>query len=65
MKVGDVVLLMSSNTSRGQWPLGRIVEVKAGKDNHVRVVKVKTGNSLVLRPITQICPLEFEHSQKS
>ena len=59
VQVGDVVLLVSPDTPRGQWPLGRIVEAYPGKDGHVRVVKVQVGSSQYVRPITRICPLEL------
>ena len=56
---GDVVLVVATDTPRGQWPLGRIVETAHGRDGHVRVVKVKTGKHVYSRPVTRICPLEF------
>ncbi|CDW60891.1 hypothetical protein TTRE_0000929501 [Trichuris trichiura] len=36
MSVGDVVVLVDSNTPRGSWPLGRISTVYSGKDGVVR-----------------------------
>ena len=59
VRVGDVVLLLSPDTPRGQWPLARIREVHAGKDGHVRVVKVQVGKTEFERPVTKICPLEL------
>ena len=35
LKVGDVVIVMSTDTPRGKWPLGRIVKLLPGKDNKV------------------------------
>jgi len=32
VKPGDMVLIVSSDTPRGQWPLGRVLEVYQGKD---------------------------------
>ena len=60
VKLGDIVLVISSDTSRGQWPLGRILEVYPGKDGHVRSVKVQVGDKQYLRPIVKVCPLELE-----
>ena len=37
LKVGDVVLAVSSDLPRAHWPLGRITKIYQGKDNHVRV----------------------------
>ena len=36
----DVVLIISPDTPRGNWPLGRIIEVFPGKDGGVRVASV-------------------------
>ena len=60
VQVDDIVLVVSPDTSRGQWPLGRILEVYPGKDGHVRVVKVQVGKTEMLRPVTRICPLELD-----
>lgn len=37
LRVGDVMLVLLSDSSRGHWPLGRVVEVFQGKDGHFRV----------------------------
>ena len=40
-EVGDIVLVVDVNTPRGQWPIGKIVEVVPSKsDQMVRQVKV-------------------------
>ena len=59
VKEGDVVLVIQEGLLRGHWPLGRILEVYPGKDNHVRVVKVQVGKNCFVRPITKVCPLEL------
>ena len=59
VKEGDVVLVIQEGLSRGHWPLGRVLEVYPGKDNHVRVVKVQVGKICFVRPITKVCPLEL------
>lgn len=58
LKVGDVVIVMSPDTPRGKWPLGRIVRVFPGKDSKVRVVDVQVGKTVLRRPIVKLCPLE-------
>ena len=58
LKVGDLVLVIESNTTRGSWPLGRITEIFPGKDGHVRVVNVQIGNKTYRRPIHVLCPLD-------
>ena len=57
IKVGDVMIVVASDTPRGQWPLARVSEVFPGKDGHVQVAKLclPNGKSLV-RPITKLCP---------
>jgi hypothetical protein len=34
--VGDLVLVVEENLPRGQWPLGRVVEVHPDCKGHVR-----------------------------
>ena len=58
MRVGEVVLVISADVSRGQWSLRRAVEVVEGDDGFVRVLKVQVGDSAVTRSITKICPVE-------
>ena len=41
LKVGDIVLVISPNTPRGHWPLGRITEIFPGEDGHVESQKCK------------------------
>lgn len=57
--VGDVVLVINSQTARDHWPLGRIVAVHPGQDGRVRVVDVKIGDTVFVRSVTTLCPLEF------
>ena len=35
IKPGNTVLVVSPDTPRGQWPLGKILEVYPGKDGHI------------------------------
>ena len=58
LQIGEVVLVVSPDTARGNWPLGRIVEVYPGQDGRVRVAKIQVGQSTVVRPVTKLCPLE-------
>ena len=60
LQTGDIVLVMSPDSPRGHWPLGRIIEVYHGKDGHVRVVKVQVGKKRLTRPISKLCPLELQ-----
>ena len=38
---GDVVLVRNQNICRGAWKLGKILEVKPGKDNLIRTAKIE------------------------
>ncbi|XP_054281288.1 uncharacterized protein LOC128998954 [Macrosteles quadrilineatus] len=56
IKIGDLVLLKTS-TLPCHWPTGRISELLPGKDNIVRVVKVKTTDGEYIRPVSQVYPM--------
>lgn len=59
IQVGEIVLVVSPDTSRGTWPLGRVLEVYPGQDGRVRVAKIQVGQGTLLRPVTKLCPLEL------
>ena len=58
LNVGDVVLVMQQGLSRGDWPLGRIIDVYPGKDGHTRVTKVQFGQKTYIMPIHKLIPLD-------
>lgn len=58
LQIGDVVLVAEENLPRGRWPLGRIADVKIGRDGHVRSCVIKTQYSTMTRPVSKICLLE-------
>ena len=60
VQIGDVMLVISPDTSRGNWPLGRVLEVYPEQDGHVRVVKIQVGEGTLIRPVNKLCPLELE-----
>ena len=60
VQIGDVMLVISPDTSRGNWPLGRVLEVYPAQDGHVRVVKIQVGEGTLIRPVNKLCPLELE-----
>ena len=60
IRVGEVVLIVSPDTSRGNWPLGRVIEVYPGADGRVRVAKLQVGQGTLVRPIVKLCPLECD-----
>ena len=58
ININDLVLIKETNVKRGQWPLGRVVEVHPGDDGVIRVVTVQTANGRFKRPTVKIIRLE-------
>ncbi|GFX28222.1 integrase catalytic domain-containing protein [Trichonephila clavipes] len=56
LDIGDLVLIKHDNSPPLQWKLGKVMETFTGKDGKVRVVKVKTQTSELVRPIAKLCP---------
>ena len=56
--IGDIVLVITPSSPRGHWPLGRVVETCPGQDGHVRVVKVKVGQTVFTRAVNKLCLLD-------
>ena len=57
---GDLVLVVTDNAPRGEWPLGRIIETYPDKHGIVRSVRVRTSSTSLTRPITRLCLLEAD-----
>ena len=55
---GDVVLVVEPEAHRGHWSLGRITEVFHGPDDHIRVVNVQVGKTILKRAVTRIAFIE-------
>ena len=58
LKVNDLVILVDDNLPRGQWLLGRILEIFHSEDDRVRSAKVKTKQGTFIRPASKICFME-------
>ena len=58
IKHNALVLRVNDNTPRGHWKLGRVTETCPGPDGLVGTVKVKTKDSVYVRPIQKLCLLE-------
>ena len=54
VRPNDIVVVADSNAVRGNWSIGRILEVHPGPDGRVRNVEVKTSTGEYSRPITKI-----------
>ena len=61
-KVGDVVLMVDSNVTRGKWNLARVLEVYPGRDGVVRNVLLKTKSGEYKRSVQKCCPILEEDS---
>lgn len=57
VKINDMVIIKDDRLPPTRWLLGRIVGVTPGNDGLVRVVKIRTKNGELDRPITKICLL--------
>jgi hypothetical protein len=58
LAVDDLVIVIDEQRPRGQWLLGRVVEVMQSEDGRIRTVKVKTPQGIYTRPAAKICLLE-------
>ena len=58
LKKDDLVLVADDTLPRGQWSLGRVVEVFPGRDGRVRQADVRVGHKCLRRPIVKLCLLE-------
>ncbi|XP_023230433.1 uncharacterized protein LOC111630550 [Centruroides sculpturatus] len=61
IKIGTLVIIKEDNIPIFKWLVGRITEVFPGSDGKVRVVSVKTKNSVFKRSVSKICVLSMEN----
>ena len=57
IKTGEIVRVVQDNTTRGLWPIGRIIWNKSTEDNQTQVYIVKTREKLVTKPAIRIAPV--------
>ena len=57
VSLNALVIIKDETKSPLHWLLGRIIALHPGKDNHVRVVTVRTKDGILKRPIVKLCPL--------
>ena len=54
----DLVLILSKDITRSNWPLTRVLDIYWGEDNVIWVGKVKTKDDIYTRPAAKLCLLE-------
>ena len=59
IKKGELVLMVEDNTPRGLWSLAIVEEAIAGRDGHVRSLRLSAKGSVFIRPITKVVSLEL------
>ena len=57
LAVDDMVLLYEKHKPRGEWPLGRIIQVYSDDQGKVRQALVPTGKGTYRRLITKLCKI--------
>ena len=57
IKIGDIVLIKNELVPPSQWPLGKIAELRPGRDGIVRVAIVETAKATYTRRIVKLVPL--------
>ena len=60
-----MVFLAEDNTAPINWPLFRILKVYPGNDNVIGVVKIKTNNTTLIRPIVKLRPFPGDSSAEN
>ena len=58
VREGDFVLVLEHQLARNQWPVGRVLDVRKGKDGLVRSARVRVRGNEIERPITKLSVLE-------
>ncbi|XP_064072091.1 uncharacterized protein LOC135193463 [Vanessa tameamea] len=53
--IGDIVIIKEDNLPPCRWLYGRVIATHSGADNIVRVVRLKTKNGILKRPISKLC----------
>lgn len=57
LKIGDMVIIMAENVPPTAWPMGRVLEIRKGRDGYVRSALIRTETSKLERPIQKLCVL--------
>jgi hypothetical protein len=70
LKPGDIVLISDEKLPRNRWRMGKVEELIASKDQHVRACKLKvhTENRKVAflrRPVNKLCYFEVSSEEEN
>lgn len=60
LQVGQLVLIKSENLAPTYWPMGRVIETKAGDDGSVRSATIKVFGGRLDRPVQKLCILPVD-----
>ena len=60
VKQGDLMWILDRKNEYGKWPLAIIKEVFPGRDCRTRVVSLTCDGKEIIRPISQLIPLELD-----
>ena len=66
LQPGDVVLIQSTERSRGKWNIGIVVKliIITGRDGVVKAVRLRAGKSYLERAIQHLYPMELSCDQQ-
>ena len=59
IQVGDIMMIKGEEKNRGQWKIGIVDRLIAGKDEIVRGVRLRAGKTYLERAVQQLYPLEL------
>ena len=65
ININDVVMIKGDEKNRGKWKIGIIENIFMGKDNIIRSVRIRTGKSIIERPIQLLYPMELRCDSKT
>ena len=75
LEIGELVLVHRENIKRHNWPLGRIVNIRKGRDGMVRSLIIRIGEKKladgnivpaheITRSVQNVYPLEIAHGNE-
>ncbi|GFT66530.1 hypothetical protein NPIL_366371 [Nephila pilipes] len=63
-EINGIVLVDQDNLKKSYWLIGHVIDIYTGKDNHVRVMKMKTKAGESTQPVKNCIILNFLHLLK-